>query len=91
MSLAERLCRQLAADSMKPQGTRKELMRLLADFSTIGLSLASSIFVGFGMGYLLDEKLFGGRTTPWFMLIFFGFGVFAGFRTLYRLTRRNDL
>lgn len=66
-------------------------MKLLADFSTIGLSLASSIFVGFGMGYLLDEKLFHGRTTPWFMVIFFGFGVFAGFRTLYRLTQRKDL
>lgn len=76
---------------MKPQGTRQELMRLLADFSTLGLSLASSIFVGFGMGYLLDVKVFGGRTTPWFMLIFFCLGVFAGFRTLFRLTRRKDL
>lgn len=74
-----------------PPGTRQELMRLLADFSTIGLSLASSIFVGFGMGYLLDEKLFSGRTTPWFMMIFFGLGVFAGFRTLYRLAKRKDL
>ena len=70
---------------------RKELMRLLADFSTIGLSLASSIFVGFGMGYLLDEKLFGGRTKPWFMGIFFCLGDFAGFRTLYRLTKRKDI
>lgn len=73
------------------QGPRSELMRLLADFSTIGLTLASSIFIGFGMGYLLDEKLFGGRTTPWFMLIFLGLGAFAGFRNLYRLTRRKDL
>ncbi len=76
---------------METPNTRKQLIRSLADLSTIGLSLASSIFVGFGMGYLLDEKLFGGRTTPWFMMIFFGFGVFAGFRTLYRLTRRKDL
>ncbi len=72
-------------------GPRRELMRMVADFSTIGLSLASSIFVGFGMGYLLDVKLFGGRTTPWFMAIFFCLGVFAGFRTLYRLSRRQDL
>jgi len=76
--------------SEKP-GARKEFMRLLADFSTIGLSLASSIFVGFGMGYLLDVKLFHGRTSPWFMMIFFGLGVFAGFRNLYRLTQRKDL
>jgi len=66
-------------------------MRLVADFSTIGLNLASSIFVGFGMGYLLDEKLFHGRTSPWFMMIFLALGVFAGFRSLYRLARRKDL
>jgi len=79
------------ASLMRDRKSRKDLMRLLADFSTIGLSLASSIFVGFGIGYLLDVKLFSGRTTPWFMLIFFCFGVFAGFRTLYRLTQSKDL
>lgn len=66
-------------------------MKLLADFSTIGLTLASSIFIGFGIGYLLDFKVFDGRTTPWFMLIFLGFGIFAGFRSLYQLTKRKDL
>ena len=80
-------------EAVKPEGpgARRDLIRSLADLSTIGLSLASSIFVGFGMGYLLDVKLFGGRTTPWFMMIFLGLGVFAGFRTLYRLTKRKDL
>ena len=72
-------------------GSRKEMMKLIADFSTIGLNLASSIFVGFGIGYLIDVKLFKGKTTPWFMLIFFGFGVVAGFMSLYRLTKRKDL
>jgi len=70
---------------------RKELLKVMADFSTIGISLASSIFVGFGMGYLIDEKLFDGRTTPWFMGIFFCFGVASGFRTLIRLTKRKDI
>ena len=76
---------------METPSNRKQIFKSLADLSTIGLNLASCIFVGFGLGYLLDEKLFRGRTTPWFMVIFFGFGVFAGFRTLYRLTRRKDL
>jgi len=70
---------------------RKEYMKLLTVFSTMGLELASSIFIGFGMGWLIDEKLFGGRTKPWFMMIFLALGVFAGFRALYRVSRRKDL
>ena len=76
---------------MSEPGKGKEYMKLLADFSTVGLNLASAIFVGFGMGYLLDEKLFGGRTSPWFMFIFLAFGIVAGFRNLYMLTKRKDL
>ena len=76
---------------MAGRETRREIMRLTAEFATLGLNLASAIFVGFGIGYLIDEKAFGGRTTPWFMLIFLGFGIAAGFRNLYRITRRKDL
>lgn len=71
--------------------TRKEVMKLLADFSTIGLTLAASIFVGLGIGYYLDNKVFDGKTSPWLTLIFLGFGIAAGFRNLYALTKRKDL
>lgn len=70
---------------------RKDFMRLLGDFSTIGLTMASSIFVGFGIGYWLDKKVFGDRTTPWFMIIFLGLGIVAGFRSLFQLAKRKDL
>jgi F0F1-type ATP synthase assembly protein I len=72
-------------------GFRKEFMRLLADFSTIGITMASSVFIGFGIGYLLDQKVFGGRTTPWFMFVFLGLGIAAAFINLFRLARRKDL
>ena len=75
----------------KMSDSRKELMKLLGDFSTVGLSLASAIFVGVGIGYLLDHKVFNGKTAPWLTLIFLGFGIAAGFRNLYRLTKRKDL
>ena len=71
--------------------SRKEIMKLLNDFSTIGLSLAASIFIGLGIGYLLDQKVFKGKTAPWLTLIFLGFGIVAGFRNLYRLAKRKDL
>ncbi len=70
---------------------RKEIMKLLADFGTIGMTVAFSIFIGVGIGYFLDEKVFGGRTSPWLTLIFLGFGVAAAFKNLFIMTKRKDL
>lgn len=66
-------------------------MKLLADFGTIGMAVAFSIFIGVGIGYFLDNKVFGGRTRPWFTLIFLGVGVAAAFKNLYMMTKRKDL
>ena len=55
--------------------SRKEMIKMLADFSTIGMTFAFSIFIGIGFGYYLDNKVFNGSTRPWFTLIFLGFGV----------------
>jgi F0F1-type ATP synthase assembly protein I len=67
------------------------MMRLLADFSTVGMTVAFSIFIGVGIGYLLDHKVFGGRTSPWLTLVFLGFGVVAAFKNLFSMTKRKDL
>jgi ATP synthase protein I len=72
-------------------GDRKELMKIFADFSTIGMTMVFSIFIGIGIGYLLDHKLFGGKTAPWFTLVFLGIGVFAAFKNLYLLSKRKGL
>ncbi|MFH7326688.1 AtpZ/AtpI family protein [Desulfurivibrio sp. C05AmB] len=72
-------------------GERKEVLKLLAIFGTIGMTMVFSIFIGLGIGYLLDHKLFDGRTAPWFTLIFLAFGVAAAFKNLYVLSQRKDL
>jgi F0F1-type ATP synthase assembly protein I len=72
-------------------GTGKEITKMLADFSTIGMTVAFSIFIGLGIGYYLDNVVFGGRTKPWLTLIFLGFGVAAAFLNLYRMATRKDL
>ena len=72
-------------------GVKQEFMRLIADFSTIGITMAASVFIGFGVGYFLDQKVFDGRTSPWFMFIFLGLGIAAAFINLFRLARRKDL
>ncbi len=71
--------------------TRKDIMRMLADFSTVGLTMASAIFIGVGVGYYLDYKVFDGKVAPWLTLIFLGFGIAAGFKNLMQLTKRKDL
>ena len=70
---------------------RREIIKLLADFSTIGMTVAFSIFIGVGIGYYLDHKVFDGRTSPWLTLIFLGLGVAAAFKNLYRMATRKDL
>jgi len=68
---------------------RKEMMRLLADFGTIGMTFAFSIFIGVWFGYFLDHKVFGGRTTPGFTLFFLLVGIAAAFKNLWQFIRRG--
>ncbi|MGC8941847.1 MAG: AtpZ/AtpI family protein [Sulfurihydrogenibium sp.] len=49
-------------------------------FLTIGLHLVSGIIVGVGVGYLLDRYF---NTSPYLTIIFFFFGLAAGFRNMY--------
>ena len=59
----------------------------LARYSQIGTTFAASIFIGLGIGWWLDNKLFAGRTSPWCSFIFLGFGIAAGFKHLWDLSR----
>jgi ATP synthase protein I len=51
----------------------------LAYFSSLGLQVALSIFIGYGFGRYLDGKF---DTQPWLTIVFFGLGVAAAFRNL---------
>ncbi|GBC64153.1 F0F1 ATP synthase subunit [Desulfonema ishimotonii] len=60
---------------------KKDLRYLkeLAYYSSIGLSVALSIFIGLGIGVYLDRRY---DTNPLWTLIFIGLGVAAGFRNI---------
>jgi ATP synthase protein I len=66
---------------MSDQPPRRPNLRKIAELSSLGLMLPSSIAVGLFMGYLLD-KLFG--THPWLLGIFMLLGVVSGFLSLIR-------
>ncbi|MBU1231678.1 MAG: AtpZ/AtpI family protein [Proteobacteria bacterium] len=64
-----------------------ELVNLLGNYGHIGFTFVAAIFVGLGGGIYLDEKVFDGRTSPWFTFIGLAFGIAAGFKSLFDILR----
>ncbi len=58
-----------------------QLWRQLAGLSSIGITFAAAIAIGAGIGIVLDRWL---ETSPWFTILFFLFGVAAGFMNMLR-------
>jgi ATP synthase protein I len=58
----------------------RRTIKELAYYSSIGLSVALSIFIGLAIGVYLDRHVF--NTTPWLTLIFLGLGIAAGYRNI---------
>lgn len=67
----------------KPQGPD---FRRLAELTSIGLMLPSSIAVGLFMGYFLDRWL---GTHPWLLLVFTVLGIASGLISLLRALKKE--
>jgi len=63
-----------------PSG-KKINYRKIAELSSLGLMLPSSIAVGLFMGWILDQHL---HTHPWMLGLFTVLGIVSGFRSLVR-------
>jgi ATP synthase protein I len=71
-----------------PFGMKRETRRTikeLAYYSSIGLQVAFSIFIGLAIGVYLDERF---DLAPWCTLIFLGLGIAAGFRNIGHAIRK---
>jgi ATP synthase protein I len=60
--------------------------RELAYYSSLGLSVALSIFIGLAIGIYLDRSF---ETSPWCTLIFLVLGIAAGFRNIALAIRKS--
>ncbi len=69
---------------------KKEMMFLLGHYGHIGITFVACIFLGMGGGILLDQKVFDGRTAPWFMFIGLAFGITAGFKSLFDILWKSS-
>jgi len=72
---------------MKMDEDLKKTIKTLGFVSTVGLSMGIAIALGALIGYYLDKWL---DTSPWFLLIFLGFGIAAAFRNLYIMYKRVE-
>ena len=61
-------------------------MRELAFYSSLGFSVALSIFIGLAVGVYLDRRF---ETSPWCTLIFLVLGIIAGFRNIAIAIRKT--
>jgi len=62
-------------------------LRGMGQASTIGISLAASIFIGAGFGWLLDHFVIK-SATPWGLIAGFLLGVVSGFINLVRVANK---
>ena len=67
----------------------KEYYRNLYTLASVGINIVAATFIGLGMGWLIDNKIFHGRTSPWFTLIFLLFGIIAGFRNVFSIVHEK--
>ena len=57
----------------------KRSLRELAYYSSLGFSVALSIFIGLAVGIYLDRRF---ETSPWCTLVFLVLGIIEGFRNI---------
>jgi len=65
---------------------RRPDLRRLAELSSLGLILPSSIAVGLFFGYFLDRWL---GTAPWLLLSFTVLGIVSGLLSLFRALKKQ--
>lgn len=69
---------------MKRETVRE--LRALAAHSSLGLTVAFSIFIGLFLGVFLDKRF---DTSPWLTLIGLGFGIAAAYSNIVRAINQS--
>ncbi len=68
---------------------KKEFVHLLANYGHIGFTFVAAILIGLAGGIYLDQKVFDGKTAPWFTFIGLAFGIAAGYKSLLEILWHN--
>jgi len=66
---------------------KKEVVRSLLSYSSLGLEMGLSVAIGIGIGYFLDAYF---KTSPYMTIIFMFFGIAVAFKTIFLLLRKIE-
>lgn len=70
---------------MSVSDSKKDVVRSLISYSSLGLEMGLSVAIGVAIGYFLDSYF---KTYPYLTVIFMIFGIFAALKTIYTLLKR---
>ncbi|MCX5804234.1 MAG: AtpZ/AtpI family protein [Proteobacteria bacterium] len=65
--------------------SKKDVVRSLISYSSLGLEMGLSVAIGVAIGYFLDSYF---KTYPYLTVIFMIFGIVAALKTIYTLLKR---
>lgn len=70
---------------MSVSDSKKDVVRSLISYSSLGLEMGLSVAIGVAIGYFLDSYF---KTYPYLTVIFMIFGIVAALKTIYTLLKR---
>lgn len=70
---------------MTIQDSKKDLVRSLMSYSSLGIEMGLSVAIGVAIGYFLDSFF---KTSPYLTIIFMIFGVAAAMKTIFTLLKK---
>lgn len=65
------------------------LITVLGESLTIGIAVVGSILAGAVAGWLIEEKLLKGKTSPWITTLFIILGAIGGIKNLLYYSRKR--
>ncbi|MFN4132150.1 MAG: AtpZ/AtpI family protein [Caldimicrobium sp.] len=73
----------------KKESTLSFLVKVLGEGLTIGVAVIGSILAGAIAGWLIEEKLLKGKTSPWITTLFIILGAIGGIKNLLYYSRKR--
>ncbi len=73
----------------KRESNLKFLLTVLGEGLTIGVAVIGSILAGAITGWLIEEKLLKGKTSPWLTTLFIILGAIGGIKNLLYYSKKR--
>lgn len=66
---------------------KREIVKSLLSYSSLGLEMGLCVAIGIGIGYYLDKYF---TTSPYLTIIFMFFGIIAAMKAIYTLVKKLE-